>query len=302
MKQLFTFCLILVLATSCSFNKMFLAPYKIPANTTKLRKINRESKDTVYIYYSGPSYQPTFLHNKQDTIQTNYTIESVVFTSSNGHKLNGWMVKPKNSSPTTTLLHIHGNAGNLLYQYQAMTPLIEYNYQVFVFDYSGFGFSEGKATKKNVLTDALSAVDYVRSREDVKNTKLVLYGQSLGGHASATVAAKKQDMIDGLVIEGAFSSHKDIAAYTMKKALHMAFIGRMFTKDGYNAKRSLKEYKKPVLIIHSTEDETIPFYMGQKLFDTANEKKEFYEIKKCHICGPGYYPKEISEKINNMIK
>lgn len=299
MKLIAFFLFISILFSSCSFNKMFLVPYKIPATTQRLKLVGR---DTTYIAYSGDNFQPTFLKHKTDTIQTNFTIESVVFTSANGHKLNGWMMKPKNSNPSATILHLHGNAGNLLYQYSAMTPLIDYNFQIFIFDYSGFGFSEGKATKKNVLTDALSALDYVKSREDVKNTKLVVYGQSLGGHCSAIVAEKKQSEIDALVIEGAFSSHKDIAAYTMKKALHMAFLGRWFTKDGYNAKRSIKEYKKPLLVIHSTEDETIPFYMGQKIHAEANNPKEFYEIKKCHICGPSYYAESIAEKIKKMLE
>lgn len=299
--KLILYLFITLLASSCSFNKMFLVPYKIPITKTKMKSFERGSKDTLYISFSGDNFQPTFLKHKTDTIQTNYTIESVVFKSANGHQLNGWMMKPKGTKPEKTILHFHGNAGNLLYQYSAMTPLLDYNFQIFIFDYSGFGFSGGRATKKNVLTDALSALDYVKSREDVKNTKLVLYGQSLGGHCSAVVAAKKQGVIDALVIEGAFSSHKDIAAHTMKHALHMGFMGRIFTKDGYNAKRSIKEYKKPLLVIHSTEDETIPFYMGQKIHAEANDPKEFYEIKKCHICGPSYYAESIAEKINSML-
>ena len=91
------------------------------------------------------------------------------------------MLKPKNVTPTITLLHFHGNAGFLLSQYQAMTPLLKYGFQIFVFDYSGFGFSEGKATRTNVLIDGNSALTYVKSRDDIKNTKLVIYGQSLGG-------------------------------------------------------------------------------------------------------------------------
>ncbi|HWZ36277.1 MAG TPA: alpha/beta hydrolase, partial [Mucilaginibacter sp.] len=70
---------------------------------------------------------------------------------------------------------------------------------------------------------------------------------------------------------------------------------------GYSAKRSIQQYHKPVLIIHSTEDEVIPFSQGQKLFAKANQPKEFYEIKKCHICGPTFYPNEISGKINKML-
>ena len=168
-------------------------------------------------------------------------------------------------------------------------------FQVFIFDYSGFGFSEGKATRKQVLSDANAALNYIKGREDVKGTKLVIYGQSLGGHLSAVVAAQRQEEIDGLVIEGAFSSHKDIAAE------NAGFFGRLLVCEQYSASESIRNYKKPVLIIHSTEDDIIPFEMGKKLFDNANNPKEFYEIKHCHMCGPDFYAESIAQKIKKMV-
>ena len=113
---------------------------------------------------------------------------------------------------------------------------------------------------------------------------------------SAVVAQKRQTEIDGLVIEGAFSSHKDIAAKTA------GIFGRMFVSEKYSAYKAIQEFEKPVLVIHSTEDETTPFEMGQKIFNNANEPKEFYEIKGCHICGPDFYADSISLKIQNMLK
>lgn len=256
----------------------------------------KSKKDTIIVSFSQGIHQPTFLRNGRDTIDPGYTIESVVYKNTNGDTLNGWFLKPKGQPAGITVLHLHGNAGCVVSQYGAISPLLKYGMQVFVFDYSGFGFSGGKATKKNVLVDALSTLDYLKAREDIKNTSLVLYGQSLGGHLSAVVGAKRQSDIDALVIEGAFSSHKDIAAYTVP------VLGRLIVKKDYSAKQSIKEFHKPLLVIHSTEDETIPFKMGRKLFEAANAPKEFYEIKKCHICGPNYYPEEISKKIKNLLE
>jgi uncharacterized protein len=279
--------------TSCSFNKLFLQPTKVPIGSTKLSLSSGE--DSMVIFFDTLSYQPTFLKNGKDSIDYNYTLESVVFTSSNGNQLNGWILKPKNVIPKITLIHFHGNAGFLLSQYRAMTPLLEYGFQAFIFDYSGFGFSEGKAKRKNVLIDANASLDYILQREDVKNTEKVIYGQSLGGHLAVVVAAKRQSEIDALVIEGAFSSHKDIAAQSA------TVFGRLFVAEMYSAYKSIPYYKKPVLIIHSTEDETIPFEMGEKLFERANQPKQFYEIKGCHICGTKYYSKEIAKKIKMML-
>lgn len=173
--------------------------------------------------------------------------------------------------------------------------MIKYGFQIFAFDYSGFGFSEGKATRQNVLVDANAALSYVKSRPDIKNTKLVIYGQSLGGHLSVVVASQRQTEIDGLIIEGAFSSHKDIAAKTA------GILGRILVSQQYSAYKAIRSYKKPVLVIHSSEDEVIPFSMGQKIFNHANTPKEFYEIKKCHICGPEFYADSISQKIMDML-
>jgi dipeptidyl aminopeptidase/acylaminoacyl peptidase len=161
-----------LLLTSCSFNKVFLSPDKAPPTAKKMTF--KGPKDTTVIFFSPENHQPTFTKSGRDTIDLGFTIESVVFKSANGNNLNGWLLKPKNKTATITLLHFHGNAGFLLNQYQLISPLLKNGFQIFMFDYSGFGFSEGKATRENVQTDALSALDYLKSRQDVKDTKLCL--------------------------------------------------------------------------------------------------------------------------------
>lgn len=286
--------LFLLLLSSCSFNKIFLRPFKYPGS---LKEISLNSKhDTLKILFNGVNHQPLFTtHNGRDTSQFDFSIESVMFTAANGDSINGWFLKPKNKKAIATILHCHGNGGSLVYQYRTISPLVEKGFQVFLFDYNGFGFSQGKATRKNALKSSLAALDYLIKRPETKGTKLLVYGQSFGGHLSAVLAEKRQEQIDGLVIEGAFSSAKDIAAN------RVPIVGRIVVKQGYCAKKSIKRYTKPLLIIHSTEDQTIPFSQGQLLFKKANMPKEFYEIKNCHICGPRFYSNEISAKIKSML-
>lgn len=279
--------------TSCSFNKLFLQPTKIPFATQHLTM--KSATDTELVVFSGAAHQPVFIKNNTDTVSYNFTIESVLYKSKNGNTLNAWFLKPKNITATTTLLHLHGNGGCLLSQFKAISPLVEKGFQVFMFDYSGFGFSEGKPTRNNVLVDALSTLDYIKTREDIKNTNILLYGQSLGGHLAAVVAAQRSADIEGLITEGAFSSHKDIGGHMVP------VLGKIFVKQGNSALKSIKEYHKPLLVIHSTQDSTIPFFMSRKLYDAANEPKEFYEVQKCHICAPQFYATEIADKINNML-
>lgn len=285
--------LTLTLLASCSADKMFLKPTKIPSNTKKATF--KTATDTTTVYFSGDTHQSKFTNKDKDTIDFGYTIESVVFKSANNNKLNGWFLKPKKEAAKITLLHFHGNEGSLFQQYQAVAPLLKYGFQIFVFDYSGFGFSKGKATRKNVLTDAFSALDYLKTRQDIKDTKLIIYGQSLGGHLAAVVAKQREKDIDALVIEGGFSSHKDIA-----KSVG-GFFGKLIVKEMYSGKASIKDFHKPLLVIHSSEDKEVPFALGKKLFDNANQPKEFYEIKHCHICGPQFYADTISQKIKEMV-
>jgi uncharacterized protein len=288
----------LFLLSSCAFNNKFLGPTKYDSNT-KAVTVSKTKTDSIVAVYNGNNFQPTFLKNGIDSIALTYTLESVIFKSANGNNLNGWMLKPKGTAITHTILHFHGNGGNILGQFSIMKPLLAKGFQVFVFDYSGYGFSEGKATRKNLLKDGISAVNYLKNRADVKDTKFIIYGQSYGGHLAICVAEKTQNKIDGLVSEGAFSSHKDIAADGIKN-IFTETMTRLWVKDIYSAKKAIGKIQKPILIIHSTEDKDIPFTMGKKLFEKANEPKAFMEVKGGHILSLFKYADEISEKIKKM--
>ncbi len=282
-----------LLFTSCAMNRTFLKPTRL-ADDEKSETLYFQD-DTVTVKYLGKNNQPLFIRKGNDTVQFNHTIESVMFKSTSGNLINGWMMKSKNVQPKATILFFHGNARDLASTNWAMTKLLKYGFQVFAIDYSGYGRSRGKATRKNVLKDGNSALDYLLTREDVKGMKIIIYGQSLGAHLSVVVAAMNQDKIDALVEEAGFSSHKEIGRE------FAGFLGPMFVKEEYSAKDSIVNYHKPILIIHSTEDDVVPFKMGQELYQLANEPKEFYKIDGCHTCGSRIYAKEIATKILKMV-
>ena len=208
--------------------------------------------------------------------------------------MNAWFLTPKEIKPIATIIHFHGSAGNLLSQYKTISPLIDYGFQIISFDYSGYGFSEGKATRKNAIEDAYSFLDFAKKHEHIKSTKLILYGQSYGGYLASIVGSNKQNDIDGIVIEGAFSSHKAEANYTVP-------VLGLIVKNEEKAVVEIRKNNKPVLVIHSTEDKKVPLKFGKKIFKNANQPKEFYEIDKPHILGLQYYSKEISKKIKMML-
>ena len=251
--------------------------------------------EKVVVSIDKTTFQPTFIKETNDTLEMDYTIESVLFESENGNTLNGWMIKPKGTKPTVTLLHFHGNSAFVGALFKGMVPLVKKGYQIFMFDYSGYGHSEGRAIRKNVLKDGNAALSYVQSRIDVKGTKLVIYGQSLGGNLSGVVGSRRQNEIDALVIEGGFSSHKDIAADIA------GVFGRILVSEKYSSAKEIKNFHKPILVIHSPQEPIVPFYLGERIFENANEPKEFMEIDSCHICGPMKYTDIISTKISNML-
>ena len=293
MRHSLFFIILSLIFTSCAFNGKFHHSEKISYSIEKVKYYNR-GKDTTYFNFNNVNDEITLSKSKNKTVNENYIIQNYFFQSSSGNLLNGWMLTPKNKKPIATILHFHGSAQNLLYQYQSIEPLLEYGFQIFTFDYSGYGFSEGKSTRKNALKDAYSALNYIKKNKITHNTKLIIYGQSYGGYLASIVGSNMQDDIDGIVIEGAFSAHKE-------EAKHMSpFFGNL-VKNGIKAENEIQKNFKPVLIVHSNDDEMVPFKFGEKIFKNANNPKEFYKIGKPHIMGLQYYAEEIASKIDSLI-
>lgn len=287
-----TLILSVLLLSSCAFNKIFHHSQKLPYTIAEMLSFDVKG-DTTFINYDKKTDHITLLKPKRKIINKNYTIKNVFFESESGNVLNGWLLTPKNTKPKATILHFHGSASNLLMHYEFISPLTEYGYQIFTFDYSGYGYSEGKSTRKNALKDAYSALEFVKTKYK-KEQQLIIYGHSYGGYLTAVVGSNKQNDIDGLVIEGAFSSHKAVANY------EVPILGYL-VKNEQIAADEIKKNQKPLLIIHSSEDKKVPLKFGKKILNAANEPKEFYQIKKAHILGLKYYSKEIADKIKVML-
>ncbi len=286
--------LILLFTSSCAFNHRFHYPIKINRNVDELGVFSY-GKDTLFFNYNKETKIININDKNGISQHSNFSIEAFNFISSSKNKLHGWLLSPKNIKPIATIIHFHGSANDILTQYRSISPLINYGFQVITFDYSGYGFSKGKSTRKNVLKDAYSFLDFVKKHKKLKESKLILYGQSYGGYLAAVVGSNSQERIDGIVIEGAFLSHK-------AEAKHEAPFWGNFVKNEKKADQEIKKNKKPVLIIHSKQDKKVPIKFGKKIFEKANHPKTFYEIDKPHILGLQYYSKEISEKIKKIIK
>ena len=276
---------------SCQVNSV-LIPTR---NSTDTREFTwKEGNDAIKLEITGENMQPSFFNN-QNCLERDFSIKSYYFKTESGRKINGWLLKSKTETPTISVFALHGNSGNLKSQYQRFAALTKYGFQIFVFDYPGFGYSEGKSTRENAVEDSFSVFDFFKNLEEIKNTSKIIYGQSIGGNFSIPVAAQNQDDIQGLILEGTFTNFKDIANRKVP------ILGGLVIKDNYDNRLNLKNFHKPILIIHSKDDKIIPLQMGKQLYENANEPKELFEIDQSHINGISYYGKEISEKIYKMI-
>lgn len=232
-----------------------------------------------------------------------YNVEEINFNATDGKILNGWFLKPKQKLVIATVLQFHGNGGNISYQFQFAEPLVKAGFQVMVFDYEGYGKSTGTPSQEKVLDDGIKALEYAKQRNDVKNTKFILFGQSLGGHLACVVAAQRQSLIDALIIEGAFTGHKLMAIYVAHKYYGAPrWLARSIVPTRYDAIENIEKVTIPKLIIHSTEDATCPFYMGKELYDKAIAPKEFWEIKGGHIQASHLYSTEFVKHFEEIIK
>lgn len=282
-----------MLVSGCALNKIFLVPTPLTEKSAFL-EYSEQLKDTIGITFDA-NKAPQFIRKSGKALDLSYSIENHLFPNRSGDTLNGWMLSPKSARNGTTILFFHGNAGNLIYHLGLITPLVKEGFNVFVFDYSGFGFSQGKAKRKTVFEDGEDALSYLLTLPQIKNDQLVVYGQSLGGHLAGALTPRHQDKIDAVVIEGAFSSHRDISADKVP------ILGRILVREIYNAKKAIPALQKPVLIIHSHEDSTIPYEHGKRLFEAATAPKLFYPIDGLHIRGPLLYSDSIAVKIQRLL-
>ncbi len=188
--------------------------------------------------------------------------EEVFVESTDGLKLHGWFFP--GGPPNRTLIFYHGNAGNIGDRLPKIKLLHGLGMNVFIFDYRGYGGSEGSPSLNGVVGDSIAAYEYVLSRSDIDPNHIILYGESLGGAMAVQVAAKKK--YAALILDSTFTSIKDMAksAYSIISGL---------APDVYRSIDLIKELHEPLLIMHGKEDNVVPYHMGKILYEAAPHPK-----------------------------
>ena len=202
--------------------------------------------------------------------------EPLTLTTRDGEQLDAWFIPAKQSRGV--LLFCHGNAGNMSHRLDSIRLFHDLGLSVLIFDYRGYGRSSGRPTEQGTYLDVDAAWDYLVEKRRILPTQIILFGRSLGAAIAADLASR-QDAA-AVILESAFTSVPDIAA-TLYPWLPVRWLSRF----RYDTLKKLAAIHRPVLIVHSRDDEIIPFANGERLFAAANDPKQLLKLRGGHNDG-----------------
>lgn len=211
--------------------------------------------------------------------------EEVTFSSADGTVLSGWFIPAVDSENVRgTIIQFHGNAENMSSHYRSLLWLTTQQYNLFAFDYRGFGKSKGEPDLHGPVQDSVAAIEYIRNRPDVDPERIVLLGQSLGGAlAIAAAGTGNQSGIRAIVAESTFSSYQRVTrdklgevtfTWPFQWPLSLIFIRDTYSPEDYVAQLS----PIPLLFIHSSDDPIVAAYHSETLYEAAQEPKFLWKI------------------------
>jgi uncharacterized protein len=202
--------------------------------------------------------------------------QDVVFSAEDGTKLTGWFIPASTSKGV--ILFCHGNAGNISHRLDTIDLFHRLGYSTFIFDYRGYGQSEGSPSEKGTYQDVDAAWKHLTRTKGISPSDIIIFGRSLGSSIGAWLAGREQPA--ACILESSFTSARDVAA-TLYPYLPVSILCRY----KYDSAEALKTVQCPLLFIHSTDDEIIPIQLGRKLYAAAPEPKTFVQINGDHNSG-----------------
>lgn len=202
--------------------------------------------------------------------------ESVHFTTTDDIRLHGWYVPAADSA--ATVLFFHGNAGNISHRLDTIRILNQIGLTVFIIDYRGYGLSAGVPSEKGTYKDAESAWRFLTQTRGAPSEQIIVFGRSLGGAIATWLAAEYHPK--GLIVESSFTSVSALA-----KKYYPYLPASVLVRIRYPTIDRIGKVNCPVFVIHSPEDDIVPYPHGQRLFQAAKEPKQFLRITGGHNDG-----------------
>jgi hypothetical protein len=199
--------------------------------------------------------------------------DSIYFETADGLTLSAWFIPGDNARGV--ILFCHGNAGNISHRLESIQIFHRLGLDVFIFDYRGYGQSEGKPNEPGTYQDAEAAWRYLIEERQLAPADIIVFGRSLGGAVASWLTRSHTPR--ALILESTFTSLREIAG-----TLYPYLPVKLLLRFQYNTAAYLRGVNCPVLIVHSRDDEIMPFSQGRHLFDIAKEPKHFLEITGTH--------------------
>ena len=203
--------------------------------------------------------------------------EDVTLTTEDGVRLHAWYVPAENAR--ATLLFCHGNGGNLSWRVNSLRIFHDLGLTSLIFDYRGYGRSEGTPSPEGVARDARAAWDWLQSK-GVSPHEIVLFGRSLGGAVALELTRSVTPRV--LILESTFASPFGVLRLDFLAPLLRAAVG-----DIWNSREAAERLAVPTLCIHSPDDGIVPFREGRRLYEAVAGEKTFMEIRGGH--NEGYW-------------
>lgn len=197
--------------------------------------------------------------------------EDVAFQAEDGTRLHGWWIRSPRQPAVAHVLLAHGNAGNIGDRVLHAKLLTDAGLDVFLFDYRGYGRSEGKPAEEGTYRDARAARAAVLRQAGVDAARLVYLGESIGGALAVALAVEAPPL--GLVMQSAFTSVRDMGR------LHYPLIPPALVPDAYPNIRRIAEIRSPLLVIHGDRDDIVPVGHGRALFEAAPPPKRIEIVR-----------------------
>ena len=210
-------------------------------------------------------YHP--FENNYNSYEANFSYEEIFIPTSNGNNLKAWFHK-KNLANKKTLVFFHGNAGDLKNRIYKLNLIKDFDINFLIVAYRGFSGNKGKPTEEGLYEDAKYTLEWL-GKQKISDDKIIIYGESLGTAISVEIAQNKK--FAGIILESPFTSMVDAG-----KFYYPYLPVSLLLKDRYETIKKLKNINIPILIMHGKKDRIVPFHMGKKVFEKANEPKFSY--------------------------
>ena len=202
--------------------------------------------------------------------------DDLTISTEDGEKLNVWWVPAANSRGAVALFH--GNAGNISHRIEYALMFRELGYSTLLVEYRGYGKSSGKPSEAGMYRDADAAWRWLTQTRGVPAKDVVLFGESLGGGVASWLAARHAPK--ALVLASTFTSAVDLGA-----EIYGFLPVRLVSRFKYATLERLPQVRSPVLVMHSRDDEIIPYSHGRRLYEAANAPKAFVDLAGGHNSG-----------------